>query len=647
MDSVYDIKARIFNNAGPLSTEILVNSTIQHSQTNPDVAINEQGEFIVVWDSWFQDGGDRGIYAQRFGASGHKNGAEFQINLTTAYSQTRPAVKYLPDNRNVVTWESWNQDEDEPSGYGIYARLIHADGSMPGGEIQVNTYVNNYQWYSDIEVFNDTSFVVLWCSWEQDGDDGGIYLQRFDKSGNKIGNETRVNLNTAYYQWLPRIIRLEHKNFAVVWSSWKQDGSREGIYARFFDEENGRISFEMEVNNFTANYQWEPDAIAINGDDILVVWASWGIMDKDYEIMAGHITPIYPQGILNPISYAHSDGRSTSGFIVHVTDSTALTGDVYEISFVTISSDSAYVNIQNTSTAEMVIEDFLIFNKEDYLFLTQVFEGVRVEIMPEFGFEIDMVNSKFINISGTNLDFIYQASSIGLPKMVPIDVMLIWSNTDTLPNGRYTTPLDTAMGIDGIIDIEVPFICWNITDDEQMDLFVVEEDVIVNERWDAQERIELFTPVQYRDISTNMHLEILTIAPGEALLLPAQRDTNFIFTTRPISNQDVFTFQTLTDYISGIESSNDIVIQDFRLNQNYPNPFNPSTRISFFIPSRERVTLMIYNILGQHIRTLIDGFIDRGMHHIQFDGTSYASGTYIYVLKYADLIQSKKMLLLK
>ncbi len=77
--------------------------------------------------------------------------------------------------------------------------------------------------------------------------------------------------------------------------------------------------------------------------------------------------------------------------------------------------------------------------------------------------------------------------------------------------------------------------------------------------------------------------------------------------------------------------------EKFHLAQNYPNPFNPNTHISFHIASPGNVRLNIYNVLGQHVKTLADDFRETGIHHVSWDGTndlnkSVSSGIYIYQL---------------
>jgi len=85
----------------------------------------------------------------------------------------------------------------------------------------------------------------------------------------------------------------------------------------------------------------------------------------------------------------------------------------------------------------------------------------------------------------------------------------------------------------------------------------------------------------------------------------------------------------------------------YSLSQNYPNPFNPSTTISYELPSSSRVTLKIFNLLGQEIATLVDGQQDAGSHSLQWNAANVSSGVYFYRLQTENFSQTKKLMLLK
>ena len=85
----------------------------------------------------------------------------------------------------------------------------------------------------------------------------------------------------------------------------------------------------------------------------------------------------------------------------------------------------------------------------------------------------------------------------------------------------------------------------------------------------------------------------------------------------------------------------------FALEQNYPNPFNPTTNISFSIPQSGLVTLDVFNVQGQKVATLVNGFKASGSHDVTFDAANLASGVYIYRLVSGSSVKTQKMMLIK
>jgi hypothetical protein len=85
----------------------------------------------------------------------------------------------------------------------------------------------------------------------------------------------------------------------------------------------------------------------------------------------------------------------------------------------------------------------------------------------------------------------------------------------------------------------------------------------------------------------------------------------------------------------------------YALDQNYPNPFNPSTKILYSIAEAGQVKISVYNLLGQEVSSLVNGFMEAGNHQVSFNASDLPSGTYIYKIETSQFTQARKMLLTK
>jgi predicted heme/steroid binding protein len=98
---------------------------------------------------------------------------------------------------------------------------------------------------------------------------------------------------------------------------------------------------------------------------------------------------------------------------------------------------------------------------------------------------------------------------------------------------------------------------------------------------------------------------------------------------------------------TGIDSRNDLSVQNFKLEQNYPNPFNPSTKIQYQIPGAGHVKIDVVDILGRYITTLVNDDKFAGQYEVTFNAGNLPSGIYFYHMQSGQYSQTKKMMLLK
>jgi hypothetical protein len=109
---------------------------------------------------------------------------------------------------------------------------------------------------------------------------------------------------------------------------------------------------------------------------------------------------------------------------------------------------------------------------------------------------------------------------------------------------------------------------------------------------------------------------------------------------------------TIPDSVVSVNTSETSIPTEFKLYQNYPNPFNPSTKIQYSVISTQKVTLNVYDILGNEVALLVNEQKQPGTYEVEFNvgqdsSPDLSSGIYFYQLKSGNYIETKKMILMK
>ncbi|MCA9706125.1 MAG: hypothetical protein KDK70_09780 [Myxococcales bacterium] len=260
------VYARLYDGSGaPLTGEILVNTTTMGNQAFPAVDAHDGG-FVVTWQG--PDGSGNGIFAQRFDQTGAPQGGELVVNAAPADEQRRPDVAVRDDGQFVVCWE------DQPLAFDIVCRLYTAAGVPLSGELVANATTADNQNLAVVEVANSGEYTVAWQSaGGQDGDSVGIFMRRFSAAGVALdAADVQVNQFTALDQQGPAIGMNAAGQFVLAWSSDGQDGSSTGIYARRYAATGMPLGPEFQVNGTTAGAQNNP-VVALNADgDFVIAW---------------------------------------------------------------------------------------------------------------------------------------------------------------------------------------------------------------------------------------------------------------------------------------------------------------------------------------------------------------------------------------
>src|SRR5262245_36967557 len=290
------VSARRFDAAGsPQGPEFVVNTYTPGLQGYSRVGIAPGGEFIVSWQSgdyppFEQDGSLAGAFVQRFAPDGARLGGEQRANTTTAGFQGSPAVVVGPAGDAMVVWAGFEFSPSAPGdgdGGGVFAQRYDASGAPAGTEFQVNTYTTGLQRAPAVAAVQNGGFVVVWESgsrYYQTGQDGsrvGVFGQRLDASGTRVGGEFQVNTYTTESQSAPAVAAEPDGGFVVVWQSGPgfygsvgQDGSGAGVFGQRFDATGARAGGEFQVNAYTTGVQDSPDVAADADGNLVVTWRS-------------------------------------------------------------------------------------------------------------------------------------------------------------------------------------------------------------------------------------------------------------------------------------------------------------------------------------------------------------------------------------
>jgi hypothetical protein len=301
-----EVFANRFDSAGALvAGPMLVNTYTTTVQIDPVLrSLGHDNGFIVVWQSYVQDGDAGGLFGRRLDPLGAAMGAEFQISAFTESAQRYPAIAIEPDGDFVVAWQSRYQDR---SYYGVFARRFSSSGTALGSEFQVNSYTTYQQWNADVAVLDGGGFVIVWES-PQDGYFGGygIRAQRFDVDGAPLAQEFRVNSITAGHQTGPQLAAFDG-GFVVIWNGYDGGGGY-GLAARLFDSGGAALGRQFQVNSYTDTTQSGPQLVA-SGDQVLATWLSEHQDGQGWGVFARVLAPAVPLDIdANGSATALTDG---------------------------------------------------------------------------------------------------------------------------------------------------------------------------------------------------------------------------------------------------------------------------------------------------------------------------------------------------
>jgi len=603
------IFARSLSFEDPSGDTILFSVTSETSsvvQDCPPIVADTLGRFTVAWIEYTLS--DPTAYALRFDSLGQiQSDTIILTNPPSTGERHGLTISSDLDGSFAVAWM------DKRSGnYDIYAQSVTSQGFPSGANLTLNDdLLGANQDHPQVAVRADGGFAVVWA--DSRGGASDIFMRRFDQSAGPLSDDYMVNDSLGrFYHGNPDLACDDSGNLVAVWEDARS--SLVEIYAQLFHNSgnptggNFRVNCQGMINSFAPSCDMSPEG------DFAVVWsATEGSQNDIYgRLFSSSGEPIDTCFIVNDdgLTVDHLHPRvavdSSGGFVVVWQDARGGQSRAYAQRF---APDGSRIGANFAVYCDR--PDPLQYGAD----LDANQRGDFTVVWVEPFLSSTMVFAQRYDSSGAHLDtnlMVVNDSSAG-PESPKVSLtengysMVAWTDHRGEGSDVYFQTF-----LDGVPQ---------------------GSNRRVNDGGDALQAVP-------------------DIDPWNSYLYSVWRDNRV-----PGLGFSIF-FNTVDFTQSAVEDgpAEERSSRGFHLAQNYPNPFNPVTTIPYAVGTRRGgitpVTLKVYNILGQLVRTLVDEEKAAGRHQVSWDGRDQSggqlsSGVYLYRLEVGDLRVTKRMLLLR
>ena len=580
---------------------------------------------------------------------------EFRMCSTTCDYNYDPVLSVLPDSNFIVCWNGVYNNNNSTD---IRGQLFNNRCTKMGNEFQVNSYRDGDQYGVNMCTLINNTFFINWINEAEV--DGGAWGQFFQASGESInGNFKLFPKNAEWVEDLCNVIGLKNGNMLICWCCRNLYGSadKEGILGQIFDNSGKALSDVIYFYESSDNLYQIPSAIELENGDILVVWLNDRVFGqllepngekKDHRKILSSIwlnnaytykiTNLGKSGLL--LSYVrdgneivnemlNQDGtRSAGSFTVNIR---SFNFDVCQLSENQIAFLwNAYSVSDNAYTLQVMITDL-----NGNLIYPQIQVGNH--------FENPLWNPKIYKLSNERFIICFERVNQNGPGHY-IYARYYLSSPLTHPlvsfNLRYPKNDETVV-------TTVPKFYWDKASEIHM-----------NFSWEMTYDLYLDTDPSFNQPRIIKNIDN-TYFTNLIDTLKSNQTYFWKVLAKNIAGDSIWSSDTNGFYVSpdatatGIEALEQPSPTQFELKQNYPNPFNPTTTIPIVLAEQSRVTVKVYNIMGQVVATLArDQAYSAGRQLFVFDGNGLAGGIYfvevnIITISGEKCRYGKKMLMVK
>ena len=625
-----------------------------YDMRDPDIAFDPLGNVIIVW-TWYFQGLNCGIWAQRCLGNGVKVGGPFRINDSPEGSSTVfPSVAIDHLGNSIIAWIG---DGMEEPGRNVYMQPLIFGGIPVGGNICVNEIDGRVAYETEPVLACDGQggIVVVWGDRRNGSKD--IYAQRFSYLSSKDGcNINLIEDEGSSFQCRPSIHVDANGNFAVTWIDNRPDAP--GVYARSYTE--------------TGTQHREPVLLQSETEENVCVG-----MDREGNCV-----------VVRKISYDNLSARRFSSDWISLGAPLCVNRDPDDpYNFNHPWNHSISMNGQGR---------LVVVWREEYP------HDIYAKVISKYGLPVGtniLVND---DVEDNDLDF---------PRVSMNDAdqfVIVWADywggiwaqkysAEGLPLGQniHVNEGEDSGGMDPCIALlpnggfVVIWSEWQIENQkENFNIYLqrftssgqfLGDKVLVNDDGQNVEHVQhhriacdesgnwIVAWTDYRNGKPEIYAQLYMsdgTAVGSNFLITSSESSrrpepavclrNGRIYTACVDNRtegtyfDIWANVMYWDNMTNVhQKEGSILPQDLILYQNYPNPFNASTSIKFSIPKPNLVSLKIYDSHGRLIDTLIEEHRQTGEYRVQWNIQNLPSGIYLYRLEAGDYVETKKMLLVE
>jgi len=460
------------------------------------------------------------------------------------------------------------------------------------------------QWQPDMRLTNDSNISltssnnssciasngsVVHTVWKDYRDGNSeIYYKRSTNTGISWGADTRLTNNTAD-SWQPTIA-VSGSVVHVVWND-NRDGNYEIYYKRSTD---GGVSWGTDkrlTNNIADAYT---PSVAVSGSVVHVVWSD--LRDGNYEIyyklsMDGGVSWGTDIRLTNNTAYSYNPSVKVSGSVVHVVCYDNRDGN-YEI----------YYKRSTDGGLNWGID-------------TRLTNNTAPSITPSVEVSGSFLHVLWTEYRDTTTEIYYKRSTDG---------GLSWG-IDTRLTNNFATSLYPSVSVSG----SAVHIVWQ-DDRDGNDEIYYKLSTNAGASWGTDTRLT-------NNFATSLYPSVAVSGSVIHVVWQDYRD----------GNDEIYYKRNPTGNPIGIQNISTETPSKYSLSQNYPNPFNPTTNIKFSIINSGDVKLVVYDIQGREVQTLVNERLNAGTYEVKFDGSMLTSGVYFYKMVSEGFTETKRMILIK